>query len=189
MDNTDVRTLRIFEFNRALSYVSEILENLREEELLSRERRNLSKEKDEWEDELTSLPDNKKKAERETILEFMDNIDSRIDEICEKLRQLDKYADELKLLVAKILEYVLDEDLYLTGDEIQKSFVEEYIYILTEIENDGDYFNIDSIFEEKGDLIILVCETYGYEQKQLICDITNTDDYIRGTFDDYFNLI
>lgn len=191
MANTNIRDLRVFEFNRALSYVSEILEIKRNCEKLGKEQLKLQIELDQWYNELALNSSSYTEDEICNIKTFQDSINARIAEIDEEQEDLKEYEKELEKLVKKVLEFVIgDENLDLTKEEIQESFVEEYIYILTEIKlgNDETYIAIPELFEHKSDLILLLYDVYGREQEELISDIgdVDLDDEFENSFYNYF---
>lgn len=190
MVNTNIRDLRVFEFNRALSYVSEILEIKRKCEKLGEEQLKLQIELGQWYDEL--LTSSYTEDEICNIKTFQDSINERIEEIDEELEDLREYEEELEKLVKKVLEFVIgDEYFALTKEEIQESFVEEYIYILTEIKlgDDARDIVISNLFEHKSDLILLLYDVYGREQEELISVIADADpeDRFENSFYNYFS--
>ena len=193
MANTNIRDLKVFEFNRALSYVSEILEIERKKAKLQREWYAIQGELKQWDTELKSSS-SYTKDEISIIQSFMESINARKAEIDKEQDDLNEYEDELEKLVKKVLEFVIVEGEYfaLTKEEIQESFAEEYIYILTEIKldnNSTDIF-ISDLFEHKSDLILLLYDVYGREQEELISDIADADpeEEFENSFYDYFSL-
>ena len=192
MANTNIRDLRVFEFNRALSYVSKILEIERKKAKLQREWYAIQGELKQWDTELKSSS-SYTKDEISIIRSFMESINARKAEIDKEQDDLNEYEDELEKLVKKVLEFVIVEGEYfaLTKEEIQESFAEEYIYILAEIKldnNSTDIF-ISDLFEHKSDLILLLYDVYGREQEKLISDIAdaNSEEEFENSFYDYFS--
>ncbi len=189
MANTNIRDLRVFEFNRALSYVSEILEIKRKDVKLRKEKNELSDERNQWYHELNLNYLSYTRDEISDIGAFQKSIKERIAEIDKEREDLKEYEKELKKLVEKVVEFVMcGGTLDLTKEEIQESFVEEYIYILTEIKlQDDDLTNvlISDLFEHKSDLILVLYDVYGREQKELISAIED-EDALDGSFEGYF---
>ena len=191
MANTNIRDLEVFEFNRALSYVSEILEIERKKAKLQREWYAIQGELKQWNTELKSSS-SYTKDEISIIQSFMESINARKAEIDKEQDNLNEYEDELEKLVKKVLEFVIVEGEYfaLTKEEIQESFVEEYIYILAEIRLENYTVTISDLFDRKSDLILLLYDVYGREQEELISDIAdaNPEEEFENSFYDYFSL-
>ena len=186
MTNTNIRTLKIFEFNRALFYVSEIIKIERGISKLQQEIRMINAECNEWEYEETENG-----QEQEDIKQIIKNLVLKEQEINDEIKVLESYLTKLKDLVSKILEFVIeDEDLELTKEEIQPSFLEEYVYLLSEPLLEDGCIIIEQLFENKAELAILIFENYGREKEELLVDIVNTDcqDYLPNCFVDYFPL-
>lgn len=186
MANTKIRDLKIFEFNRALSYVSEIIEIERKLQKLQKERELLNEEYSVWKEEAAET-----KEDLEDIEQITENIKEKCEEVMIMKADLQKYHYELKYLLFKILEYVTEddnEDFELTKQEIQKSFLEEYVYLLSEPVLDDSPIIIKRLFKDKADLAILIFESYGNEREELLRDIVNaeSDDYLPQCFEDYF---
>ena len=161
MTNTDIRTLKIFEFNRALSYVSEIIEIERKIEKLETERKMLKLEQGDWEKEEAETA-----GEIRDIEQIVKTIVGKCAKNVSKQEDLQKYLKELKHLLSNILEFVIgDSDLELKKEEIQISFLEEYVYLLSEYLLEGESIIIERLFENKADLAILIFESYGRERE------------------------
>ena len=185
MTNTDIRTLRIFEFNRALSYVSEMIEIKRKLQKLQEEARTINVEYSDWQ-----MEEFKTKKDKEEVQQIVRNLEKRRKEIIDEQKSLQKYLDELEDLVSKIFEFVFEkEELRLSKEEIQATFLEEYVYLLSE-KIDGEYKAISEIFEDKADLAFLIIENYGMERKKLLVDIIDTEyeDSLPNNFENYFPL-
>lgn len=190
MANTNIWDLRVFEFNRALSYVSEILEIKRKNTKLRKEKDELDRELDQWHDEVALNSSSYTEDEICNIKAFQDSINARIAEIDKGREDLKEYEEELEKLVKKVLEFAIgDKYLDLTKEEIQESFTEEYIYILTEIRLENDTVTISNLFERKSDLILLLYDVYGREQEELISDIAdaNPEEEFNSSFYNYFS--
>lgn len=186
MANTNIRTLKIFEFNRALSYVSEIIEIERKIRKMQEEIEILKVEMKDWQNEEIEV-----KKDIEDVRQLVKNIVERIDEIKSEENDLQQYLKELKYLLSKIIQYVTEDDskdLKLTKGEIQKSFIEEYIYLLSGPVLEDNVINIETLFKDKADLAMSVFESYGAEKEKIFKDIVNTesDDYLPQRFEDYF---
>lgn len=176
MVNTDVRTLRLFEFNRALSYISEIIEIQRKKEQLTDQVDSLSDEVYDWryEEDLTE----------EERAEIINDIQIKIQNIRTEIKELENYEEPLKKLVTKIIEVVMEDKLLLEKDEIRQDMLEEYVYLLCEIKIDNEYITPAELFYETADFIILLVEMYGEDSKSLISDImNNTIEYFKDYFD------
>lgn len=176
MVNTDVRTLRLFEFNRVLSYISEIIEIERTEKQLRDQADSLSDEVHDWryEEDITE----------EERTETINDIQIKIQDIRTEIKKLEKYEEILKKLVTKITEAVMeDESIGLEKAEIRQDMLEEYTYLLCEIEMNDNYIDPVDVFDETADFVILLVELYGENVTNLIRDILKNDI---GHFEDYF---
>lgn len=176
MVNTDVWTLRLFEFNRALSYISEIIEIQRKKEQLTDQVDSLSDEVYDWryEEDLTE----------EERAEIINDIQIKIQNIRTEIKELENYEEPLKKLVTKIIEVVMEDKLLLEKDEIRQDMLEEYVYLLCEIKIDNKYITPAELFYETADFIILLVEMYREDSKSLISDImNNTIEYFKDYFD------
>lgn len=176
MVNTDVRTLRLFEFNRVLSYISEIIEIERTEKQLRDQEDSLSDEVHDWryEEDITE----------EERTETINDIQIKIQDIRTEIKKLEKYEEILKKLVTKITEAVMeDESIGLEKAEIRQDMLEEYTYLLCEIEMNDNYIDPVDVFDETADFVILLVELYGENVTNLIRDILKNDI---GHFEDYF---
>lgn len=185
MTNTDIRTLKIFEFNRALSYISEMIEIRRKIKKLAKEEESINEERSDWEEECTKL-----KKEKDDIQIIVKELVEKKKNTISERENLEKYLDELEYLVSKILEFVIHDDLKLRKEEIQKSFLEEYVYLLSE-SFEREYMEIGKIFENKADLAFLIVENYGREKEELFSDIVNLkydNDALPSGFEAYFSL-
>lgn len=186
MANTNIRTLKIFEFNRALSYVSEIIEIERKLQKLPKERELLNEEYSDWKDD-----DTETEEDLEDIEQIVKNLKEKCEEIMILEADLERYLEKLKHLVSNILEFVIGDysDLELTEEEIQESFLEEYVYLLSEAVLDDSPVIIERLFKDKADLVMLVFKSYGNEREELLRDIINTEseDYLPQCFEDYFS--
>lgn len=180
MENTDVRKLRLFEFNRTLSYISEIIEIERKKKQLDDQKDSLEYELYDWrqEEDLTE-------EEREVVGEAISEIRTKLPNIASEIEELEEYEKALKKLVTKTIEAVTEERyLRLEKSEIRQDMLEEYIYLLCEIEIENNYMEIGDIFDEVADFVVLLVEMYGEDATNLISDILL--DRI-GNFNDYFN--
>lgn len=176
MVNTDVRTLRLLEFNRALSYISEIIEIERNEKRLRDQVDSLSDEVYDWryEEDLVE----------EERAEIINDLQTKIQNIKTEIRELEIYEESLKKLVTKIMEAVMEDNLLLEKDEIRQDMLEEYVYLLCEIEPDNEYITPEELFDETADFVILLVEMYGEDIKSLISDIMNNSiEYFKDYFD------
>ena len=81
------------------------------------------------------------------------------------------------------------KDLGLTKEEIQTTFLEEYVFLLSEPFK-GEILQIGKIFDDKADLVLLIMEKYGMEREKLLDDIINADyqDGLPYCIEDYFPL-
>lgn len=187
MTNTDIRTLRIFEFNRALSYISEMIEIRRKIKKLAIEEESINQERSDWDEESAKIETSWEIDDLKGIVK--DLVEKKKNTISER-ENLEKYLDELEYLVSKILEFVIHDDLKLRKEEIQKSFLEEYVYLLSE-SFEREYMEIGKIFENKADLAFLIVENYGREKEELFSDIVNLEydnDALPKDFEAYFCL-
>lgn len=176
MVNTDVRTLRLFEFNRVLSYISEIIEIERRKKRLSNQVDSLSDEVYDWR--------NEEDFTEEERTEIINDMQIKIRDIRTEIKELENYEGPLKRLVTKIVEAVMEDQLLLEKDEIRQDMLEEYVYLLCEIEIGDDYIDTGDLFDETADFVILLVEMYGEEIKCLISDILSNEI---GYFKDYFD--
>lgn len=180
MVNTDVRTLRLFEFNRALSYISEIIEIERKKKQLEDQKHSLENELYAWrnEEDLTE-------EERKVVDEAISEIKTKLPNILREIVELEEYAKALKKLVTKTMEAVMDEEyLRLEKSEIRQDMLEEYVYLLCKTEIDDENIGIEVIFDEVADFVVLLAQMYGEDATNLISDILC--DNI-GCFNNYFN--
>lgn len=176
MVNTDVRKLMLFEFNRALSYISEIIEIERKEKQLTDQENSLLYEVCDWryEEDITE----------EERREIIDDMQMKIQDIRTEIKELENCEEPLKKLVTKILEAVMEDQLLLEKDEIRQDMLEEYVYLLCEIEIDGEYIDIGDLFDETADFVIMLVEMYGEDIKCFINDILNNEiEYFKDYFD------
>lgn len=179
MVNTDVRTLMIFEFNRVLLYISEIIEIERKEVELDKEFYRLGQEVCDWKNiiELTEKEERLVKQEIEEIYISLNNIEK-------ERSRIEKYRNALYDLVTKTIEAIMDnETLNLKRCEIRQDMLEEYVYILCNIKINGDYMHIEDIFSEVADFVILLSNMYEEDVTYLIRDIFQGD---LGEFYQYF---
>lgn len=169
MENVSVRDLELCEFNRILPIVSKIIGVEGEIKKLEEQQKQLQKEI------------NQKKEPPKLL-----------DETLEEKRELGDYKEKLKELVSHTLSFALDDDmLFIQKDEIDRDYSKEYIYLLTNIElPNGKYLEVDRLFAEKAELILLLYEKYGRQQEKLIYAIANLERYstLDGFFTDYFEL-
>lgn len=179
MVNTDVRKLMLFEFNRALSYISEIIEMERKVWKLEDLKRKLWYEIQDWknQEDLTE-------EEKIVVEEIIADAEKKEQDIRIEIEELEKYKETLKTLVSKIIEAITkDENLLLKRTEIRQDMLEEYVYLLCDIEVGDDYMLICDMFEEEAYFVVLLAEMYGE-------DITNFVNAILcesiGVFSDYF---
>lgn len=179
MANNDVRSLRLLEFNNALSHVSEIIAIKRKQKQLSEQKSELVDEKLDWE-----YDKNLTEEEKIAVNEIIDNIRIKIKDIKEERNKLEERKGTLKKIVTKIIEDTMDSrTLSLQKSEIQQDMLEEYAYILCEIKMYDSYMEVGDIFDEVADFVILLAQTYGEDMTPLIRDIINGD---LEHFDDYF---
>lgn len=180
MVNTDVRKLMLFEFNRALSYISEIVEIERKVWKLEDSKRSLEYELYDWQYE-----EDFSEEEKVVVKEIIADVEKRVQDIRVEIEELEKYKEVLTTLVSKIIEAITkDENLLLERSEIRKDMLEEYVYLLCDIEIEDDYMETDNLFEEKAYFIVLLVEMYGEDATKLIEDILNEEI---GNFGNYFN--
>lgn len=179
MVNTDVRTLMLFEFNRALSYISEIIEIERKKKQLTKQCNSLECELYDWrEEDLT-------KEEKIVAEEIISDMEIKLQDIRAEMEELENYEEALKRLVTKIMEAVTKKAFVrLEKAEIRQDMLEEYVYLICEIEIEDEKINIDDIFGEVADFVILLAQMYGEDVTSLISDILI--DAI-GDFDEYLN--
>lgn len=180
MVNTDVRKLMLFEFNRALSYISEIIEMERKKQNLRKSKEKLGYELYDWEN-----AEDFTEEERIVVIEIINEIRNKRQEIENDIEELEEYAEALKKLVTKTIEAVMeDKNLLLEKDEIQQDMLEEYVYLLCEIEINDNCIDIEDVFDEVADFVVVLVEMYGENITNLISDILRKDI---GYFNDYFN--
>lgn len=180
MVNTDVRKLMLFEFNRALSYISEIVEIERKVWKLEDSKRSLDYELYNWQ-----YGEDFSEEEEVVVKEIIADVQKRVQDIRVEIEELEKYKEVLTTLVSKIIEAITkDENLLLERSEIRKDMLEEYVYLLCDIEIEDDYMEIDNLFEEKAYFIVLLVEMYGEDATKLIGDILNNEIV---NFVNYFN--
>lgn len=180
MVNTDVRKLMLFEFNRALSYISEIVEIKRNVWKLEDSKRSLDYELYNWQ-----YGEDFSEEEEVVVKEIIADVEKRVEDIRVEIEELEKYKEVLTTLVSKIIEAITkDENLLLERSEIRKDMLEEYVYLLCDIAIEVDYMEIDNLFEEKVYFIVLLVEMYGEDATELIEDILNEEI---GNFGNYFN--
>lgn len=178
MVNTDVRKLMLFEFNRALSYISEIIEMERKVWKLEDLKRNL------W----YGIQDLKKEdlagEEKVVAKEIIADAEKRAQDIRIEIEELEKYKETLKTLVSKIIEAITkDEKILLERTEIRQDMLEEYVYLVCNIETEEDYVQIDDVFDEVAYFVVLLAEMYGEDVTKLVNDIM---DNSIGIFENYF---
>lgn len=179
MANTDVRTLMLFEFNRALSYISEILEIGKKTKKLEDLKRSLENELYDWKNE-----EDFSEEEKIVVKEIIDELKKKRQDIESEMREFEEYRNALNKLVTKIIEAILEEqNLSLEKIEIRQDMLVEYIYLLCEIEVNDECIDIRDIFCGVEDFVILLCKMYGEDVTNLIRDIINDD--LSG-FDYYF---
>lgn len=179
MVNTDVRKLMLFEFNRALSYISEIIEMERKEWKLEDLKRNLYYEIQDWKNE-EDLTD----EEKVVVEEIIADAEKREQDIKIEIEELEKYKETLKTLVSKIIEAITkDGKLLLKRTEIRQDMLEEYVYLVCDIETEEDYVQIDDVFEEVAYFVVLLAEMYGEDVTYLVYSIMNESI---ANFADYF---
>lgn len=180
MVNTDARKLMLFEFNRALSYISEIVEIERKVWKLEESKRSLEYELYDWQYE-----EDFSEEEKVVVKEIIDDVEKRVQDIRVEIEEFEKYKETLTTLVSKIIEAITkDKNLLLERSEIRQDMLEEYVYLLCDIEIEDDYMEIDNLFEEKAYFIVLLVEMYGEDATELIKDILNEEI---GNFRNYFN--
>lgn len=61
--------------------------------------------------------------------------------------------------------------------------LEEYVYLVCNIETEEDYVQIDDVFEEVAYFVVLLAEMYGEDVTDLVDSIMNNSI---GVFRDYF---
>lgn len=179
MVNTDVRKLMLFEFNRALSYISEIIEMERKVWKLEDLKRNLYYEIQDWkyEEDLTD-------EEKVVVEEIVADVEKREQDIRIEIEELENYKETLKTLVSKIIEAITkDKKLLLERTEIRQDMLEEYVYLVCNIETEEDYVQIDDVFDEVAYFVVLLAEMYGEDVTDLVDSIMNNSI---GVFGDYF---
>lgn len=179
MVNTKVRELMLFEFNRALSYISEIVEMERKEWKLGDLKRSLCYEIQDWkkEEDLTE-------EEKVVVEEIIADAEKRVQDIRIEIEELQKYKETLKTLVSKIIEAITkDQKLLLKRTEIRQDMLEEYVYLVCNIETEEDYVQIDDVFDEVAYFVVLLAEMYGEDVTDLVNSIMNESI---ANFVDYF---
>lgn len=180
MVNTDVRTLMLFEFNRALSYISEIIEMERKEWKLEDLKRNLWYEIQDWKEE-----EDLTEEEKVVVEEIIADVEKREQDISIQIIELEKYKETLKTLVSKIIEAITkDERLLLERTEIRQDMLEEYIYLVCDIETEVGYIQIYDVFDEVAYFVVLLAQMYGEDVTNLVNDImcesiSNFGNYFR----------
>lgn len=181
MVNTNVRTLKIFEFDRALSYVSEIIEIERKKKQLIIQRNSLDSDFHDWNCEEFFAT----KEEKIVVNEIISEIKTKLQAIGKEISELEKYTEALKSLVTKIMEAVMEdnEGLLLKKDEIRQDMLEEYVYLLCEIGVEDEYIKITDLFDEVADFVVLLVQMYGEDVTNFVRDILNEDI---GNFGYYF---
>lgn len=176
MVNTDVRTLMLFEFNRALSYISEIIEIERKVWKLEDLKGNLWYEIQDWKKEEYLAEE-----EKVVVEEIIADAEKREQDIRIEIEELEKYKETLKTLVSKIIEAITkDENLLLKRTEIRQDMLEEYVYLLCDID---DYMLICDMFEEEAYFVVLLAEMYGEDITNFVNDILCESI---GVFSNYF---
>lgn len=171
MVTTDVRTLMKFEFERALSYISEMIEIEKRKEQLRKKREILNAEFYDWRNEVDLTEEEKIQVD-----EIKDEIAIKLQDIDEEVEKLNRYKEALAKIVSKTVEAVEEGyGLELEDFEIQQDFLEEYIYLLCNIRINGNRLDIKELFDEPADFVILLANLYGEKVRLLIRDILNND--------------
>ena len=179
MVNTNLRELMLFEFNRALSYISEIIEIERKEWKLEDLKRNLFYEIKDWKEE-EDLAEEEKVAVKGIIADA----EKREQDIRIEIKELEEYKETLKTLVSKIIEAITkDKKLLLERTEIRQDMLEEYVYLVCNIKTKEGYVQIDDVFDEVAYFVVLLVEMYGEDVTYLVDSILNESI---GYFGDYF---
>ena len=194
MTNMDVRTLKIFEFNRALSYVSNILEMEEKQEKLTKEKQNNGIELENWIHELTAKSVSYTDEEIIMINEFREALCKRNSEIDKEQEKIRIYVSELKDLVTKVMEFVFSKDmaLHLTETEIKSEMVDEYTYILGECKPNGKEITLEDLFEydhEEETPIFIAYLSYHQVQRKMLLQASSEEEEKRikiGSFAELF---
>lgn len=180
MENVSVRELALCEFNRILPIISEVI-------VFEREIKKLAEQQKQLQEEI-----NQKKKIPEILDETLEEKREKVQEILKRKRELCEYKEKLKELVSNALCFAFDDEiLFIQKDEINRDYSKEYIYLLTNIPfPNGEYLEVDRLFAERAELILLLYEKYGRQQEKLIYAIANLerDSTLDGFFTDYFEL-
>lgn len=188
------RELKLFELKKVLSYASEVLEARRKRETLTNDEiPSINKEIDDWMNYMRELQDSEdetKAAEAFSVGEIVSELTeievakrSRKKEIDDKITVYDELIETLYYYI--FFDGNADEKLYIKKDEIDINFIEEYIYLFTEIYSQASRtYDFDYVFDNKQEFAKLIFEVYGKESFDLIKDIL-TDDCLNGDFTDY----
>lgn len=166
-----VRELKKFEFERILSYVSDIL-RLREEQEALREKENEKKrEMGQFEEQKEDCENDGLSRVARTIEEILKELEQQNEEITDKIEMIEDKMTVLENLVSKLTDYIFDEDfrLELQNDEIKIDFAEEYFYFIQEQE-----IKWNQLFEFPCDFIVTACIALGETKREFLTSMVDS---------------
>ena len=180
----EARKLKLFELGRALSYTSDILEMIREKKLLESKLECIEKEGKDWKDYKTDI-----ESEKSLILQIKTEINEYKTELQTKIEELEEKIDSYREVVQGLCNYIFSkeaDDIELARDEIDINFIEEYIFIMCEIELNGNrYIRFDQIFEDSEYFAKLLFKYYGEYSFKLVVEILQDSEFSEN-FEYYF---
>lgn len=182
--NKEERKIKLFELGRALSYTSDILEMRKEIKALKTELKSIEKERKDWEDNFN--PTDIETAEVMLISQIREKLNQNETIIQRKIEEKKEKMVAYLGVVEGLCKYIfLDEDIELESNEIDINFIEEYIFILSEIMLDGKYIRFDEIFQDEEDFAKLVFKYYGDNSFKILAEILAYNHFME-LFDYYF---
>lgn len=182
--NNEERKVKLFELGRALSYTSDILEMRREIKALESKIECIEKERIDWSYYYDSLSI---KEEQNIILQIRGKLSKDKAKLQTKIEKLEEKMEAYLGVVQGLCTYIFsDSDFNLASNEIDINFIDEYIFILSDVEVDGDYLCFDEMFQDQNDFAELILKYYGDASFKLIKDIL-TETFFQKSFDYYFD--
>lgn len=167
MLNANLREIKLYEFNSALFYVSDILEIKKMLEQITKEKDAIEAELNGWEIEnKINFNSYISTNDRQDLLDIISQLKKKLYQKEKEINNLKRYLDLMHDLVTKILEIVLEdtESLELTEGEIQAKFIEEYVYIILNCYPNNKKLKQEMIFSTKTESIAIAYIYYCIEK-------------------------
>lgn len=172
MDN-ELRSLKLFEFDRALSYTSDILELRKKIIILTEECSLIDIEKNDWKTYMNIETFSQK--DQEFIINIIKELSNEENQKKELIREFKSREFAYSKFVSAICKFMLTsccygkEEIRIRVEEINLKYIDELICLLEENMFDSSInVNFSTFFEDKIEFAKLIFDFYGMEKFDFI---------------------